>query len=152
MNKFLTKSLKLFSKYHAHRYENHGSVNNNISGHLEIFSNFFFKFSSNNNESCVKMFCQDLNKRGRILEKYNIRCVFKYIFVIVNYVQRQSGRCLYEDAEFNGKTASEYEEFDCLGTYDIISETGKGKREFVCRGAKVKLRLILLHTCTCGVL
>ena len=42
--------------------------------------------------------------------------------------------------------AVEYEQFDCLGTYDILSKIGKRKREFVCRGAKVKLRLIVLHS------
>ena len=54
--------------------------------------------------------------------------------------------------EFNGKTASEYKQFDCLGTYDTLSEIGKRRREFACRGAAVKLRLILLRTCTCGVM
>ena len=34
-----------------------------------------------------------------------------------------------------GKIASEYTKFDCLGTYDTVSEIGKRKREFVCRGA-----------------
>ena len=66
---------------------------------------------------------------------------------------------LYKDAEFNvradnedGKTASEYTQFDCLGTYDTLSEIGKKKREFVCRGVEVKLRLIVLRTCACGLI
>ena len=65
-------------------------------------------------------------------------------------------RCLYEDAEFNvlafgsdGKTASA---FDCLGVYDTLSEIGKRKREFICWGAEVKLRLIVLRMCKCGVI
>ena len=78
---------------------------------------------------------------------------------IVYYVPRQSSRCLYEDAAFNvlaegdhGKTAFEYEQFDCLDSYDTSSEIGQRKREFVCRGAEVKLRLIVLRMCACGVL
>ena len=81
---------------------------------------------------------------------------------------------LYEDEEFNfrpevehGKTASEYKQFycsqilvvysdavlrGCLSTYDTLSEKGKIKREFVCRGAEVKLRIIVLRTRTCGVI
>ena len=62
---------------------------------------------------------------------------------ILYHVLRQSSRCLYEDAEFNvraegedGKTASEY------STYDTLSQIGKRKREFVCQGAEVELRLI----------
>ena len=38
---------------------------------------------------------------------------------------RQSSRCLYEDAEFKNQNASEYKEFDCLGTYDTLSEIGE---------------------------
>ena len=38
------------------------------------------------------------------------------------------------------------------GTYDTLSEIGKRKREFICRGAEVKLRLIVLRTCTCVVI
>ena len=71
---------------------------------------------------------------------------------------RQS-RCSNRDAEFNiraegedGKTAFEYKQFDCLRTYDTLSETGKRKREFVCRGVEVKLRLIVLRTCLCELL
>ena len=52
----------------------------------------------------------------------------------------------------DGKIVSEYKQFNCLGTYDTLSEIGKRKREFVYRGAKVKLRLIVLRTCTCGVI
>ena len=29
-----------------------------------------------------------------------------------------------------GKTASEYEQLDCVGTYDTLSEIGKKNREF----------------------
>ena len=58
------------------------------------------------------------------------------------YVPRQSTGCFYEDA---GKTVSENKQFDCSGAYDILSEIGKRKREFVCRGAEVKLRLIVLQ-------
>ena len=79
--------------------------------------------------------------------------------IIVYYVPRQSSWCLYEDAEFNvraegedSKTASEYKQLDCLGAYDTLSEIRKRKREFVCRGAEFKLRLIVLRTCTCGVI
>ena len=36
--------------------------------------------------------------------------------------------------------------------YDTLSEIEKRKREFVCRGAEVKLRLIVQRTCTCGVI
>ena len=39
-----------------------------------------------------------------------------------------------------------------LGTYDTFSEIGKRKREFVCRGAEFKLRLIILRMCTCEVI
>ena len=50
-------------------------------------------------------------------------------------------------------TASEYKQFDCLGT---VSKIGKRKREFVSRGAEVKLRLIVYcvraHACTCGAI
>ena len=56
--------------------------------------------------------------------------------LVVYYVPRQSSRFLYSDAEFNvrtegedGKIASEYKQFDCLGAYDIASEIGKRKRE-----------------------
>ena len=49
---------------------------------------------------------------------------------IVYYVPRQSSGCLYEDAEFNvraesedGKTVSEYKQFDCPGAYDTLSES-----------------------------
>ena len=42
-------------------------------------------------------------------------------------------------------TASEYKQFDCPGAYDTLSEIGKRKREFFCRGAEVKLRLIVLQ-------
>ena len=66
---------------------------------------------------------------------------------------------MYEDEEFNiraegedGQTASEYKQLDCLGTYDTLSEIGKRKREFVCREAVFKLRLIILRTCTCEVI
>ena len=59
------------------------------------------------------------------------------------------------DAELNvraegsdGKTAFEYKQFDCLDPYDTFSEIGKRKREFTYRGAEVKLRLIVLCTCT----
>ena len=55
--------------------------------------------------------------------KYSKNCV------IVYYVPRQSGRCSYEDAEFNigakgedGKTAFEYKKFDCLGIYDTLKQ------------------------------
>ena len=47
--------------------------------------------------------------------------------------------------------AVKYKRLDCLGTYDTWSEIGKRKREFVCRGAEFKLRLIVLRTCTCEV-
>ena len=74
-------------------------------------------------------------------------------------VKKKKKRCLYEDAEFNvraededDKTASEYKQADCLGTYDTLSEIGKRKREFVCRGAKFKLRSIILRTCTFEVI
>ena len=43
-------------------------------------------------------------------------------------------------------------QLDCLGTYDTLSEIGKRKREFVCRGAEFKLRLIILRACTCEVI
>ena len=76
---------------------------------------------------------------------------------IVCYVPTQSSRCLYKDAEFNlraeaeeDKTTSEYKQFDCLGA--TLSNIRKRKREFVYRGAEVKLRLILLRTCTCGII
>ena len=79
--------------------------------------------------------------------------------IIVYYVSRLSSRYLYEDAECNvraegedGKTVSEYKQLDCLGTYDTLSEIGKRKREFICQGAEVKLRLIIVRTCTCGVI
>ena len=79
--------------------------------------------------------------------------------ITVYYVPRQSSRWLYEDEEFNvwaegedGKTACEYKQLDCLGTYDTFSEIGKRKREFVCREAELKLRLIILRTCTCKVI
>ena len=49
-------------------------------------------------------------------------------------------------------TASEYKQCDCLGTYDTLSKIGNRKPEFVCRGAEVELRLIVLRTCTCGVI
>ena len=49
-------------------------------------------------------------------------------------------------------TASEYKQFDFLGTYNTLFKIGKRKREFVCRGGEVKLRLIVLRTCTCGVI
>ena len=53
----------------------------------------------------------------------------------------------------DGEIASEYKHvLDCLGTYDTLSEIGKRKREFVCQGAGIKLRLIVLRTCTCGVI
>ena len=42
-------------------------------------------------------------------------------------------------SEPKAQTASEYKQFDCLGTYDTLSEIGKRKREFVYRGAGVKL-------------
>ena len=51
-----------------------------------------------------------------------------------------------------GKAASEYKQFDCLGTDDTLSEIGKRKRESVCRRAEVKLRLIVLRACRCGVI
>ena len=55
------------------------------------------------------------------------RCLnFKYL--IVYYVPRQSS------------------------TYDTLSEMGKRKREFVCRGAAVQLRLIIPRTCICGII
>ena len=57
---------------------------------------------------------------------------------------------LVSQADLN--SASEYKQFDCLGTYDTLSKIGKKKHEFVCRGAKVKLRLIVLHTRTSGVI
>ena len=44
---------------------------------------------------------------------------------------------------------SEYKQFDCPGAYDTLSEIGKRKREFVCRGAEVKLYYSM---CTCGVI
>ena len=82
-------------------------------------------------------------------------CV-RYEHIIVYYVPRQSSKSLYKNAECNvlalgsdGKTASEYKQFDCLGRYDSLSGIGKRKRKFVCRGAEVQLRLIVLHTCTC---
>ena len=49
--------------------------------------------------------------------------------------------------DVDGKTASDYKQLYCLGTYDTLSEIGKRKRELICRGAKVKLRLIVLRTC-----
>ena len=52
----------------------------------------------------------------------------------------------------DGKTASDYKQLNCLGAYDTLSEIGKKKREFVCRGAEFKLRLIILRTCTCEVI
>ena len=52
----------------------------------------------------------------------------------------------------DGKTASEYKQFDCLGTYDTLSEIGNRKREFAWRGAELKMRLIVLRACTCGVI
>ena len=61
---------------------------------------------------------------------------------------RHSSRCLYEDEEFNVKTASEYKQLDCLGIYDTLSEIGRRKREFVYREAEFKLRLIIRRTCT----
>ena len=82
-------------------------------------------------------------------------------YSLIEYcVPRQSSRCLYEDGEFNvraegedGKTASaEYKQFDCLGTYDTLSEIGKRKHKFVCRGEEVNLRLIVLRTCTCRII
>ena len=49
--------------------------------------------------------------------------------------------------------ASEYKyPLGGLGKYDTSSEIGKRKREFVCQWAEVKLRLIVLRTCTCGVI
>ena len=45
-----------------------------------------------------------------------------------------------------------YKKFDCLGTFDTLSDIGKRKREFVCREAEVKLRLIVLRTSTYGVI
>ena len=51
-----------------------------------------------------------------------------------------------------GKTAWKYKQSDCIGTYEALSEIGKRKRKFVCRGAKIKLRSIVLHTCTCKVI
>ena len=86
-----------------------------------------------------------------------IRCTIAIYFLTpyencrsIKYIYRGSQvDVVYEDAEFNCKTASEYKQFDCLGTYDTSSETGKRS---VCRGAEVKLRLIVLRTCTCGVI
>ena len=39
-----------------------------------------------------------------------------------------------------------------ITTYDTLSEIGKRKREFICRGEEVKLSLIVLRTCTCEVI
>ena len=47
---------------------------------------------------------------------------------------------------------SPHKQFDSLGTYGTLSEKGKRKREFVYRGAKVKLRLIILRACTSGLI
>ena len=52
----------------------------------------------------------------------------------------------------DGKIASEYKQLDCLGTYETLSEIGKRKREFVCRGAEFKLRLMILRTFTCELI
>ena len=48
-------------------------------------------------------------------------CLFYYQAIIVYYVPGQVSRCLYEDVESNvrvegedGRTASEYKQFDCL--------------------------------------
>ena len=53
------------------------------------------------------------------------------------------------------QNASEHPSINSLAVisaYDALSEIGKRKREFVCRGVEVKLRLIQLRTCTCGVI
>ena len=69
-----------------------------------------------------------------LVEKF---CRSSAITIIVYYVPRQSKKFLYEDAEFNvqaesedGKTASEYKQFDCLGRYDTLYEIGMRNREF----------------------
>ena len=51
-----------------------------------------------------------------------------------------------------GSQVGVHKQFDCLDTYDTLSEMGNRKREFVCRGAEVELRLIVLRTCTCEVI
>ena len=63
-------------------------------------------------------------------------CVKK--IVIVYYVPKQSSRSLYEDAGFNvwaegedDKTASEYKQLDCLGTYDTLSRDAVAARRQV---------------------
>ena len=48
--------------------------------------------------------------------------------------------------------ASRYKQFNCQGTINNLSEIGKRKHEFVCRGTEEKLSLIVLSTCTCGVI
>ena len=57
-------------------------------------------------------------------------------YKIVYYVPRQSSK----------------KQFNCLGTYDTLSEIRKKNREIVCREAEVKLRLIGLRTCTFRVI
>ena len=44
-------------------------------------------------------------------------------------------------------TASEYKQFNCLGTYDTLYGIEKRKRKFICREAGVKLCLIVIHMC-----
>ena len=83
-----------------------------------------------------------------------------YLFSkIVYYVPRQSSWCLYSDAVLPSSpsartlsSASSYKQLNCLGAYNTLSAIRKRKREFVCRGAEFKLRLIVLRTCTCGVI
>ena len=69
---------------------------------------------------------------------------------IVYYVPRQSSRCLYEDTEFNCirvETA-----WLPIRYIQYFIWKRKRKREFFCRGAEFKLRLIILRTCTCEVI
>ena len=50
------------------------------------------------------------------------------------------------------RASTYYEQLDCMGTYDTLTEIGKRKREFVYREAEFKLRSIILRTCTCEVI
>ena len=75
---------------------------------------------------CVESVCRGtVGCHHIICDKQSITYILRSNRIIVYYVPRQSNRCLYEDEEFNDrtegeddKTASEYKQLDCLGTYD----------------------------------
>ena len=70
-------------------------------------------------------------------------------YKIVYYVPRQSSVDVHTRMQ---NLTSEPGASDCLGAHDTLSEIRKRKRKFFCRGTEVKFRLIVLRSCTCGVI